>query len=115
MANFTIYKGTKIGVGDKIKITQKIKEKEKERLQHFDGMIIAIKGKEQNKTITVRKIGELQIGIEKIFPLISPSIVSIEVLKKGMSGSKHAKLYFLRNKSKKDLSKIYSRVPAKSK
>lgn len=108
------YKDMTFGVGDKIKITQKIKEGGKERAQAFEGIVISIKGRDENKSFTVRKIGTSQIGIEKIYPLILPSIEKIEVMKKGMSGVKKAKLYYLRNKSKKEGEKIYIRTKNKT-
>ena len=102
-----------IGVGDSIRVTQIIKEAEKSRLQAFEGIIIKIKGEKDNKTFTVRRIGANQIGIERIFSLTSPVIESIEVVKKGVKGVRRAKLYFLRDKSKKDIEIIYKRVKKK--
>ncbi|MDO8663646.1 MAG: 50S ribosomal protein L19 [Candidatus Wildermuthbacteria bacterium] len=80
--------------GDTIKVSQKIKEGEKERIQDFTGMVIARKhGKEAGATITVREvIGG--VGVEKIFPVYLPSIEKIEVIKSGKV--RRAKLYFLR-------------------
>ena len=80
--------------GDTVRVRQKIKEKNKERVQVFEGEVLARKhGKEIGATITVRKvIGG--IGIEKIFPLHSPTIDKIEVLKRGKV--RRAKLYYLR-------------------
>jgi len=85
--------------GMTIRIYQKIKElnpkgEEKERLQYFDGMIIARKhGKEKGSTITVRKISD-GVGVEKIYPLSMPAIAKIEILKQ--AEVKRAKLYYLR-------------------
>ena len=108
------YKDITFGVGDKIKITQKIKEGGKERAQAFEGIVISIKGRDENKSFTVRKMGATKIGIEKIYPLILPSIEKIEVVKKGGSGVKKAKLYYLRNKTKKEIEKIYIRTKNKT-
>jgi len=102
-----------IGVGDSVRVTQIIKEAEKSRLQAFEGIIIKIKGEKDNRTFTVRRIGANQIGIERIFSLTSPVIESIEVVKKGVKGVRRAKLYFLRDKSKKDIEIIYKRVKKK--
>ncbi len=80
--------------GDRISVYQKIKEGEKEKLQTFEGIVIARKhGKEIGATITVRR--EISgIGVEKIFPLHSPTIEKIEILKRGKV--RRAKLYYLR-------------------
>jgi large subunit ribosomal protein L19 len=86
----------KIKAGDVVRIYQKIKEGEKERTQIFEGIVIARKhGNEIGATITVRK--EISgIGVEKIFPIHSPTIDKIEILKEGKR--KRAKLYYLRKK-----------------
>lgn len=104
------FKETEFGVGDRIKVSQKIKEKDKERLQIFEGILIAIKGKENDKSITVRRIGSQKIGIEKIFPLSSPSIAKVEVVKKGSTGTRKSKLYYIRNKARREVEKIYNRI-----
>ena len=98
------------GVGDKIKISQKIIEAGKERSQVFIGTVIKIRGDKDNKTFTVRRIGVNQIGIERIFPLNLPTIEKIEIIKSGVKGVKKAKLYYIRKKSKKEIEKIYSRA-----
>lgn len=85
--------------GMTVRIYQKIKElnpkgEEKERLQYFDGMIIARKhGKEIGATITVRKVSD-GVGVEKIYPLSLPTIAKIEILKQ--AEVRRAKLYYLR-------------------
>ena len=87
-----------------IKVHQKIKDvdakgKEKERIQVFEGTVIARKhGKEKGATITVRKISE-GIGVEKIFPLALPQITKIEVTRK--YHTRRAKLYYTRKYKKK--------------
>ena len=86
----------KFNVGDLIHVQQTLKEGEKERNQLFEGKIIAVRGRAPNTTFTVRKIGADNIGVERIFPLFSPTIAKI-VLKKAMPG-RRAKLYFVRNK-----------------
>ena len=89
-----------------VKIHQKIKElnskgEEKERIQYFEGMIIARKhGKETGSTITVRKISD-GIGVEKIFPLNLPTITKIEIKK--VADVRRAKLNYLKNGYKKRL------------
>ena len=83
-----------INPGDTVKVHQKIKEGDKERLQVFEGLVIAKKhGKGISGTITVRKVIE-GIGVEKIFPIHSPAISKIETVSSGKV--RRAKLYYLR-------------------
>lgn len=85
--------------GDKVKIWQRLKEGDKERLQAFEGVVIAIKhGRGISATFTVRKISA-GIGVERTFPLHSPIIEKIEVL--GHSKVRRAKLYYLRSRKGK--------------
>lgn len=85
--------------GHTVIVHQKIQEGEKERIQKFEGIVIAHKGgKGLSGTITVRKISE-GIGVEKIFPLHSPTITKIEVTKKAKV--RRSKLYYLREYKKK--------------
>lgn len=90
--------------GMTVRIHQKIKElnikgEEKERIQYFEGMIIAMKhGKEKGATMTVRKVSD-GVGVEKIFPLHLPTITKIEVKKTVQV--RRAKLYFLKRGFKK--------------
>lgn len=80
--------------GDTVAVYQKIKEKDQERVQTFEGLVLARKhGKEVGATITVRKVVS-GIGVEKIFPIHSPAIEKIEILKRGKV--RRAKLYYLR-------------------
>ncbi len=104
-----IHNSVEFGVGDRIKVFQRIKEGEKTRVAFFEGMVLAIKGREDRKMFTVRRIGEAAIGIERIFPISLPTIEKIEVVKKGTRGVKKAKLYYTRGKSTKEIDKIYSR------
>lgn len=104
------HKENVFGVGDRIKVFQKVKEGDKFRLQAFEGRVIAIKGRQSEKTITVRRIGAHKIGIERIFPLSSPLYEKIEVVRKGLSGVRHAKLYYTRGQSHRDIEKIYARA-----
>jgi len=85
--------------GDKIKVFQRVKEGDKERLQAFEGVVLAVKhGRGISATFTVRKISA-GIGVERIFPLHSPMIEKIEVL--GHSKVRRAKLYYLRGRKGK--------------
>lgn len=89
-----------INPGDTIKIFQKIKESGKERVQPFEGLVIARKhGKGIEATITVRKISG-GIGIERIFPVHSPTIQKVNILKR--SKVRRAKLYYIRGKAAKE-------------
>tara|TARA_B100000686_G_C16745609_1_gene949271 strand:- start:365 stop:943 length:579 start_codon:yes stop_codon:yes gene_type:complete len=80
--------------GDTIKVTLKIIEGERSRLQAFEGMCIARKNNSINSNFTIRKLSHGE-GIERVFPLFSPNIDKIEVIRKG--DVKRSKLYFLRN------------------
>lgn len=85
--------------GYTVKIYQKIKEGDKQRIQVYEGLVIAVNhGHGASKTITVRKI-VTGIGVEKIFPVNSPNIEKIEVIKIGKV--RRAKLYYMRNVSGK--------------
>jgi len=90
--------------GMTVKVHEKIKEKtekgEKERIQIFEGMVIARKGGTQTQaTIMVRKIGADSVGVEKIYPLNAPTIAKIEPIRQAKVN--RAKLYFLRDYKKR--------------
>ncbi|MBO4407197.1 MAG: 50S ribosomal protein L19 [Clostridia bacterium] len=82
-------------IGDTIRLMIKIKEGNRERLQAFEGTVIARKHGGISETITVRRVS-YGIGVEKTFPLSSPSISSIEIVRKGRV--RRAKLYYLRKR-----------------
>jgi len=86
-------KQEQIGVGETVRIGVVMVEGTKERTQFFEGTVIAIKSQQGRKIIRVRKLSQ-GVGIEKIFPLDSPKIVSIE--RKKVTKVRRAKLYFLR-------------------
>ena len=89
--------------GDTIRVWQKIQEKGKVRLQAFEGLVLARKhGTEAGATFTVRRVAS-GVGVEKIFPLYSPVIDKIEVLKR--SKVRRAKLYHIREKAAKEISR----------
>lgn len=89
--------------GDTVRVWQKIVEKGKIRLQAFEGLVLARKhGKEAGATFTVRKVSS-GIGVEKIFPLYSPALDKIEVIKR--SKVRRAKLYHIREKAAKEISR----------
>lgn len=106
-------KEVEFGVGDTVRVWQKVKEGEKIRLQPFEGFVIKIRGEGDGKSFTVRRIGANHIGIEKIFPFSTPILEKIEVLKRGREGVRKAKLYYLRNKPKKAYDDILKRASAK--
>ncbi len=94
MANSISYKETSFMVGDMITVSYKIKEGTKERQQLFQGILTKIKGDNvQDRMITVRKISNIGLGVERIIPLNSPFIGGIKLIKK--SNYTKAKLYFL--------------------
>jgi len=89
--------------GDTIRVWSKIQEKGKTRLQAFEGLVISRKhGAESGATFTVRKVAS-GVGVERIFPLYSPNIGKIEILKK--SKTRRNKLYYIRTKAVKEVKK----------
>ncbi|MDD5415846.1 MAG: 50S ribosomal protein L19 [Candidatus Daviesbacteria bacterium] len=84
-----------IHIGDTVRVHSKVVEGTKSRVQIFEGILIRLRGRDVNKTFTVRKIGAGGIGIERTWPLDSNSIVKIEVKKKA-GKVRRSKLYFLR-------------------
>lgn len=84
-------------VGDTVKVNYKIKEKDKERIQAFDGIILAIKGTGDNKNFVVQKSASADVKVERIFPVNSPWIDSIKKLRSPKTKIRRAKLYYLRN------------------
>ena len=80
--------------GDTLKVAVRIKEGNKERVQNYEGLCIAIRGQGTGRTFMVRKMGASSVGVERIFPLYSESIESIEVLRRGRI--RRAKLFYLR-------------------
>ncbi len=87
--------------GDTIRVWSKIQEKGKTRLQAFEGLVLARKhGSEIGATITVRKISN-GVGVERIFPLHSPAIDRIEIVKRAKT--RRSKLYFLKDKTSKEV------------
>jgi large subunit ribosomal protein L19 len=81
------------GPGDTLRVNVRVREGEKERIQAFEGICIARKGGGVSETFTVRKVSG-GIGVERIFPVHSPSLESIEVVRRGRV--RRAKLYYLR-------------------
>jgi large subunit ribosomal protein L19 len=90
--------GVSFKSGDQIKVFFKVVESEKERIQVFEGVVIRVRGSGLSETFTVRKVS-FGVGVERIFPMHSPRIDKIEVVRRGKV--RRAKLYYLRNLSGK--------------
>ena len=89
--------------GDTVRVWNKILEKGKTRLQAFEGLVLSRKhGTEAGATFTIRKVAS-GVGVERIFPLYSPNIGKIEILRK--SKTRRSKLYYIRTKAVKEVKK----------
>lgn len=97
-------KDTLTHVGDLVRIHTKIVEGEKERIQIFEGLVLGIRGRDDNRTFTVRKIAAGGIGVERVFPIVSPWITKVEVKKTGHV--RRAKLTYVRTQSARQVSQI---------
>lgn len=86
-------------VGDTVNIHLRVVEGEKERIQQFEGVCLRRRGSGSNETFTVRKVSE-GIGVERIFPLHSPRIAKIDVVRRGAVN--RSRLYYLRDRSGKE-------------
>ena len=84
---------TPFNVGDAVRVHTRVVEGDKERIQIYSGIVIGRRGTDLNETFTVRRISYGE-GVERVFPLYSPNIDSIEVVRKGVV--RRAKLYYLR-------------------
>ena len=94
--------------GDTVRVHQKIEEKGKTRIQTFEGLVLARKhGTEAGGTFTVRRVSS-GVGVEKIFPLYSPMIDKIEIVKRATM--RRAKLYFLRDKVAREARRMLRRT-----
>ena len=105
-----MHERAKLGIkaGDTVRVWQKIEEKGKTRLQAFEGLVLARKhGSEAGGTFTVRKVAS-GVGVEKIFPLYSPRIDKIEIVKRAKV--RRAKLYFVRDKVARELKRVLRRT-----
>lgn len=114
MAIQATHKENTFGVGDVVRVHQILTDKSKEekgsRTQVFEGTVMDINGKDVGKTFTVRRIGAQNVGIEMIFPISSPLVEKVEVVREGVRGVRRAKLYYTRDKSKKEIETIYTRA-----
>ena len=84
-----------IRIGDTVRVHTQITERSKERIQIFEGTVIAKKHGGVNETFTVRRIS-YGVGVEKVFPVHSPNVVQVETVRKGKV--RRAKLYYLRGR-----------------
>lgn len=98
--------------GDTVRVHVRLKEsegeKEKERIQPYEGVVIALRGRLASRSVTIRRVS-FGIGVERIFPINSPSIQSIEVVRSGKV--RRAKLYYLRERSGKSV-RLKERFPS---
>ena len=84
--------------GDTVNVHYRVREGEKERIQQYEGVVLSERGSGPNKTFTVRKMAS-GVGVERIFPISSPSVDSIEVNKRGRV--RRARIYYLRERTGK--------------
>lgn len=82
-------------VGDTVRVSVNIREGERERIQMFEGTVIARKGSGVSETFTVRRVS-YGVGVERVFPLHSPNVKDVQVVRRGRV--RRAKLYYLRNR-----------------
>lgn len=82
-------------IGDTVRVHNRIKEGARERIQYFDGTVIAKKNGGISETFTVRRISN-GVGVEKTFPLHSPNVVAVDIIREGKV--RRAKLYYLRDR-----------------
>ena len=100
-------KNLDLRVGDTVRVWQKIEEKGKYRLQAFEGLVLARKhGSEAGGTFTVRRVAS-GVGVEKVFPIYSPMIDRIEIVKR--SRVRRAKLYYIRDKVAREARRLLRR------
>jgi large subunit ribosomal protein L19 len=92
--------------GDTVNVHLRVVEGDKERIQQFEGVCLARRGSGPNETFTVRKVSE-GVGVERIFPLHSPRVAKIEVVRRGVVN--RSKLFYLRNLSGKE-ARIQERI-----
>lgn len=85
----------KFSVGDTVRVKVKIREGERERVQNFEGTVIARKGSGVSQTFTVRRLS-YGVGVERVFPIHSPNVQDVEVIRYGRV--RRAKLYYLRDR-----------------
>lgn len=108
MAQFFTYQDQNISVGDTVQVHQEITEGDKKRIQLFEGIVVAVRNAGLSKSFTVRKVGVGGVGVEKIMPVLMPSIKKIVVKRHGEI--QRAKLYYLRDKIGKAATRVKERA-----
>ena len=83
------------GIGDTVRVSVNIREGDKERIQMFEGTVIAKRGSGVSATFTVRRVS-YGVGVERVFPVHSPNVVSVQVVRRGRV--RRSKLYYLRDR-----------------
>lgn len=96
---------TAVHIGDMVRVHSMVIEGNKQRIQIFEGILIALSGRGENKMMTVRRVGTGGIGVEKKWPLDAKSLIKIEVKKKARK-VRRSKLYFLRNLTGKQATRV---------
>lgn len=85
----------KFNIGDTVRVHVNIKEGDRERIQMFDGIVIARRGSGVSETFTVRRLS-YGVGVERVFPINSPNVVKVDIIRRGKV--RRAKLYYLRDR-----------------
>ena len=98
-------KETDVHIGDTLRVHSQVVEGGKTRVQIFEGILIRLRGRGENATFTVRKIGAGQIGVERTWPLDSNSVLKVEVKKKA-ANVRRSKLYYLRDRIGKEAIRV---------
>lgn len=101
MANSLKFNEITVNVGDTVRVSYAFVEKGKEKLQDFEGIVLRIHGMDLGKSFTVRRMTRSKIGVERIFPLASPFIKGISIVRKAVSRKASAR--FIRDKSDKEI------------
>jgi large subunit ribosomal protein L19 len=104
MANAFTFNEQVINVGDTVRISQRIQEGDKSRIQVFEGIVIGVQNIGAGKSFTVRRIGANGIGVEKIMPITMPGLEKIQV--KAQGDVRRAKLYYLRQRQGKAATRV---------
>lgn len=101
MANSLKFNESTINVGDTVRVAYAFTEKGKEKVQDFEGIVLRIRGMGVGKSFTVRRMTRSKVGVERIFPVASPFIKAISIVRK--STARKASARFIRNKSDKEI------------